>query len=210
VVLRAIATYNDQSLDISHADVQAPEERTSETREEVDGSEDVGSSKGELKNSGLLTPGSAERSPFPNSESEGRKYDAVGMGLPQSTRKHPIRMGSAFYAETPRVGVEAEEEGNAFEREFGRVDGEEDEEGLMGRKKGGVGGKSEDVDEKVDGKGGGGVSGGFEKWKKQMGRLFVPKWRRTVILMWIIWGSMSLGEYTYEMLALLLCRADLN
>jgi hypothetical protein len=25
----------------------------------------------------------------------------------------------------------------------------------------------------------------------QMAKLFAPKWRRTVILMWIIWGSMS-------------------
>merc|ERR1711879_1128619 len=31
----------------------------------------------------------------------------------------------------------------------------------------------------------------WDSWVKQIGRLFVPQWRRTVILMWIIWGSMS-------------------
>jgi len=30
-------------------------------------------------------------------------------------------------------------------------------------------------------------------WKDQMGRLFVPQWRRTVLLMWVIWGCMSFG-----------------
>jgi hypothetical protein len=33
----------------------------------------------------------------------------------------------------------------------------------------------------------------WDSWVKQIGRLFVPQWRRTVILMWIIWGSMSFG-----------------
>lgn len=33
----------------------------------------------------------------------------------------------------------------------------------------------------------------LHKWIAQVARLFTPKWRRTVILMWIIWGAMSLG-----------------
>ncbi|KAL1408359.1 hypothetical protein Q8F55_005168 [Vanrija albida] len=33
----------------------------------------------------------------------------------------------------------------------------------------------------------------LHKWIAQVARLFTPKWRRTVILMWIIWGAMSLA-----------------
>jgi len=47
------------------------------------------------------------------------------------------------------------------------------------------------VEERGDGYEKDGMSSGFTKWKIQMGKLFVPKWRRTVILMWMIWGSMS-------------------
>jgi hypothetical protein len=35
------------------------------------------------------------------------------------------------------------------------------------------------------------VRGWMNGWSVQMGKLFAPRWRRTVILMWIIWGSMS-------------------
>lgn len=31
-------------------------------------------------------------------------------------------------------------------------------------------------------------------WRKQMAKLFSPRWRRTVILMWIIWGLMAFGK----------------
>lgn len=44
----------------------------------------------------------------------------------------------------------------------------------------------------------GGTSGRFgwwHSWLKQMGRLFSPKWRRTVTLMWIIWAGMAFGEF---------------
>lgn len=41
----------------------------------------------------------------------------------------------------------------------------------------------------------------FHSWKAQMGRLFSPKWRRTVILMWIIWGAMAFGEQAVPCLA---------
>lgn len=33
-------------------------------------------------------------------------------------------------------------------------------------------------------------------WRKQMAKLFSPRWRRTVILMWIIWGLMAFGGFT--------------
>jgi hypothetical protein len=33
-------------------------------------------------------------------------------------------------------------------------------------------------------------------WIKQMRKLFSPKWRRTVIFMWIIWGALAFGELT--------------
>lgn len=36
----------------------------------------------------------------------------------------------------------------------------------------------------------------FWAWWRQMCKLFSPKWRRTVILMWIIWGAMAFGEWT--------------
>jgi hypothetical protein len=31
-------------------------------------------------------------------------------------------------------------------------------------------------------------------WVRQMGKLFSPKWRRTVVLVWIIWAAMAFGE----------------
>jgi hypothetical protein len=34
----------------------------------------------------------------------------------------------------------------------------------------------------------------WDSWIRQMSKLFVPQWRRTVLLMWVIWGSMSFGE----------------
>lgn len=34
----------------------------------------------------------------------------------------------------------------------------------------------------------------LSEWNMKMAQLFSPKWRRTVILMWMIWGSMSFGE----------------
>jgi hypothetical protein len=37
----------------------------------------------------------------------------------------------------------------------------------------------------------------WDSWVKQISRLFVPQWRRTVILMWIIWGSMSFGTWPH-------------
>ncbi len=32
-----------------------------------------------------------------------------------------------------------------------------------------------------------------QAWYDRMAMLFVPRWRRTTVLMWIIWGAMSLG-----------------
>lgn len=40
------------------------------------------------------------------------------------------------------------------------------------------------------------ASGWLSEWNKKMAQLFSPKWRRTVILMWLIWGAMSFGEST--------------
>lgn len=34
----------------------------------------------------------------------------------------------------------------------------------------------------------------LSEWNKKMAQLFSPKWRRTVIIMWLIWGSMSFGK----------------
>ncbi len=35
-------------------------------------------------------------------------------------------------------------------------------------------------------------------WQKQMAKLFSPRWRRTVILMWIIWGLMAFGKQSLK------------
>lgn len=37
----------------------------------------------------------------------------------------------------------------------------------------------------------GAIQSWLRGWSVQMGKLFAPRWRRTVILMWIIWGAMA-------------------
>ncbi len=183
MVLRAIATFNDQSLDIHEADVQADEEEK------------------DKKNSELPSPNpqdpSAGRSPLPRysatlEDGEGStpgsrtRYDSVGIGPPPPQRKGPLRAGSAFYTITP-APVELP---NAFDESFGHAAEDQEEDGLMNGHA-----VMREVTEKV--RAGDGRSEGtwWDTWLEQLSKLFVPQWRRTVVLMWIIWGSMSFCEY---------------
>jgi hypothetical protein len=192
IALQAIATYNDLPMDISPedvqgADTQAPQPESVTMRDK--------------KNSELPTPdplfdGESERSPLPDfgdgssggehsrsgSRASGRRYDSMGIGPAPPPRPTALRTGSAFYAPTP--GVEDVEDGLARARLS-----HEEEEGLM---------DNEAVSSEKRGWRDWGQDRNWmswwDSWVKQISRLFVPQWRRTVILMWIIWGSMSFGQ----------------
>ncbi|WVR04249.1 hypothetical protein IAU60_001249 [Kwoniella sp. DSM 27419] len=189
VALQAIATYNSHSMDIQAVDVQAVENGPVETK---------GTRIRDKKDSELPTPDANEteglalpRFSADRTTPEGLRYGGIGQNPPvqPSARKHPIRTESAFYA-TP-----GPEEENTFEVSFGSA-AEQEGEGL-------VSGVRRDNDEAVEGaddKDEEGESGWrerplewWESWIRQMRKLFAPRWRRTVILMWIIWGSMSLA-----------------
>lgn len=181
VVLQAIATFNNRDVDIQPADVQAIEIAPDADRGERD-----------KKHSELPSPSLndhrlyAERNPLPRHSPEGdddgtpnsrTMYDSVGLGPPPVPRQHPIRTGSAFYTIPPE-----EEQSNRFDASFGDA---MEEDALMD------GGpvkreRMEMLEAKVVGE-----RGSLRRWKQQMGKLFVPQWRRTVVLMWIIWGAMS-------------------
>lgn len=208
IALQAIATYNDRTMDIAPEDVQGGD--AEQPAESV--------AMRDKKNSELPTPdpifdGDDERSPLPDvgnrssgaddsasggsglsrSGSRGSappRYDAVGMGPAPPKRREPIRTGSAFYAPAP--GAENLEDGLATHLRNSLEEGDEEGEGLM----------NGDAERSSSGaKRRGWRSWGrdrnwmswWDSWVRQISRLFVPQWRRTVILMWIIWGSMSFG-----------------
>ena len=212
LVLRAIATYNDNEIPIHAADVQADAEHGEVPREA-----DLENDK---KNSELPTPTlpsppmNDERSPLPqflaadpetsrlssdNSNSRpssrsSRNYDALGQGAPPPAPKRPIRMGSAFYRDTS-LTLEPD---NHFEESFGEAvengDADDEHTNSNGDAAGGsllrrpseksLGGRKSLRSQ---------ASSGLDGWKRQMKKLFAPQWRRTVILMWIIWASMAFG-----------------
>ena len=185
MVLRAIATYNDAPIDIHAVDVQSAEE------------------EGDKKTSELPTPNLAlptgERSPLPRystsmDDGEGSTpgsrthYDSVGIGPPPPPRKQPLRMGSAFYSATPAPS----ELLNTFDESFAHARRQDEEEqGLVEeeaqiKQEMGQPRRSSDV-----------RGSWWETWIEQLSKLFVPQWRRTVILMWIIWGLMSFCKCRY-------------
>ena len=203
IALQAIATYNDRPMDISSEDVQGG-----------DASAPSSAPMRDKKNSELPTPdgtyeGEDERSPLPDFEynangsesphsaglsrsgSRGNappRYDAVGMGPAPPKRQEPIRTGSAFYAPTP--GAENLEDGIAAHLRHSLDDGAE-EAGLM------AGEESGDPSEKKGWRDWGRDRmwmSWWDSWVRQMSKLFAPQWRRTVLLMWVIWGSMSFGK----------------
>jgi hypothetical protein len=195
IALQAIATYNDRPMDISSEDVQGGE--SDPAPESVP--------MRDKKNSELPTPdpmyyGESETSPLPDfgdsgsspnisrsgSRASGLRYDAIGNGPAPPPRQTPLRTGSAFYAPTP--GVEDVEDGLA--RQVRRSI--EEEEALMDG--------TQLANEKRGWRDWGrdrNWMSWWDSWVKQISRLFVPQWRRTVILMWIIWGSMSFGTWTH-------------
>lgn len=195
IALQAIATFNDRTMDIAAEDVQGGDSQPPPSLPLRD-----------KKNSELPTPeqsyeGESERSPLPDFEDPGSaglsrsgsrgsappRYDAMGVGPAPPKRQEPIRTGSAFYAQTP--GVEDVEDGLAGHL---RRSVEEEEEGLMnGNARTASGEKRGWRDWGRDKN----WMSWWDSWLQQMGKLFVPQWRRTVLLMWVIWGSMSLGEF---------------
>lgn len=191
IALQAIATYNDRPMDISSEDVQG-----GETKAEPESLPMRDKKNSELPTPDALYDRESERSPLPNyadgsssadvsrsgSRASGTRYDAIGNGPAPPPRPTPLRTGSAFYAPTP--GVEDVEEGlarqvrSSIEEEEALMEGEE--------------GTNEKRGWRDWGRDRNWMSW-WDSWVKQISRLFVPQWRRTVILMWVIWGSMSFG-----------------
>ena len=214
LALRAIAKYNNLTMDITSDDVYFGDAPTAGDRPLVMKSKDKKDS--ELPSpaaedfderqrlpgtTGLSFEGSST-TPTYESVSVGQSpaYDSVGKGMPP--RRQILRTGSAFYAETPME----EGQGNHFERSFMAAatdvveeteeDGPDDRNALLSPALRGsidstsVGGK----EMPARSRGRSGMFAWWFSWMEQLGRLFVPQWRRTVLLMWVIWGSMSFGE----------------
>jgi hypothetical protein len=163
VVLRAIATFNSNSIDIDHEDV-------------IDNSlpgtniPSPSPNSPKLEEEGSLSPTryAANRSALGAGHDRAQSYDATGQHKgPPLTRQSTLRVGSAFYTpldERTDVldGISVEPRHDERVTDHRRPIVRQPEE----------------------------ASGGiFER----LGMLFVPQWRRTTILMWIIWGSMSLA-----------------
>lgn len=214
MVLQAIATYNDQTMDIETADVQSTEHGAqTAVGDTLDKQVELASPLEDLRQNGSH---GGERSPLPLHSPTGpgtgdtsptssvrTKYAAVSIGTPGPLRKHPARTESAFYAETPAsFGVE-NERANEFERSFSQHSptsipiteanhpDQTDEVGLLHERpeaeritRGGVKDRARKP---------AGPFAWWHTWMKQLKKLFAPQWRRTVILMWIIWASMSFG-----------------
>ncbi|WWD21884.1 hypothetical protein CI109_106372 [Kwoniella shandongensis] len=193
VALQHIADYNDRPIDIQHADVQveptSPVEASS-SRKYLPSAEDEGEES--------PLPGLSNGERGDNSADIDTRYGGIGQGPPRTPRKYTIRTGSAFYApSTPGILEQDEEDENRFEEAFAAQREERDR--LLF--------DSETANTEGEGKHLKGEAGGidshdsaswrdkplawWESWREQINKLFVPKWRRTVILMWIIWGSMS-------------------
>ena len=186
IVLQAIANFNAADIDIGCADVVM----TSPTRP-------VTSDK---KNSELPTPVEGEESPLPqytprHSEDSGRPktlYDSVGVG-PAPPPRRAVRYGSAFYAST--VG-----DSPTAERDRGILEEDEGEYARVSTEDGAMDGEAKSIPplqwtsrsswmEKP--------GEWWDRWSDQISKLFVPQWKRTVILMWIIWGSMAFCEHLH-------------
>lgn len=209
VVLKAIAKYNNNIMNISSEDVHSGDAPASGDRPLIMKTKDK-------KDSELPSPateGMDERRRLPETvgtapdgSGSTTMYDSVSLGHAPvhggKNPRHPIRQGSAFYVETPTD----EDHENQFERSFmaarlGSTEVEEDDEEAEGGDRNALLSpglhKSSDPALGVHAPRHTGRSGLFSwwwPWMEQLGRLFVPQWRRTVLLMWVIWGAMSFGE----------------
>lgn len=128
------------------------------------------------------------------------KYDSVGIGPPPN-KKYPVRTASTFYTPS-QAGSPNEFMNNRFEESFSRATPiQEESEGLVSRD------EREEDDRDIDEEKERYRSSSWmsrpgewwSSWKDQISKLFVPQWRRTVILMWIIWGSMSFCEPLFSL-----------
>lgn len=170
LALQTIADFNDHTINIQRADVQSRE-------------------------CSAIEP-STRRSSFasPSRDEEGISYGGVESDTERKMKNQPVRSGSSFYKE---------DEDDMFERSFIPTEGqiEEEREGLME----GESVDNDEVDADMSSRSNDRFKAQIDGWKKapvvwwkswiaQMAKLFVPQWRRTVILMWIIWGSMSYGK----------------
>lgn len=211
IALQAIATYNDRPMDISSEDVQGGEapmspsvamrDKKNSELPTPDGTYEMGDERSplpdfEYHSNGAESPHSAGLSRTGSRSTAPPRYDAVGMGPAPPKRHEPIRTGSAFYAPTP--GAENLEDGIATHLRQS-LDNAAEEEGLMaGDGAGsGSGARSEKKGWRDWGRDRNWMSW-WDSWIKQMSKLFVPQWRRTVLLMWVIWGSMSFGELLFR------------
>ncbi|WVQ75341.1 hypothetical protein IAR50_004960 [Cryptococcus sp. DSM 104548] len=163
LALQTIADFNDHSINIQHADVQSNEPSAAEpsTRR---------ASLMGARGDGVDT-------------SPGMEQDYGGVGQGPERKGIPLQTATSFY-KTPGA-VEREESQNLFDQSFHESLSEEnrallDEESEETKRESpGLGGWTEKPKD------------WWMSWVGQMRKLFVPKWRKTVILMWIIWGSMS-------------------
>jgi hypothetical protein len=213
VVLRAIAKYNDNIMTISAEDVHFGDAPAAGGRPLIMKSKDKKDSElpspaGEGFDERQLLPETAGLSPdgsspavmYDSVTAEPISHDTIGKGLPPR-RIAPMRTGSAFYAETPAdEGTE-----NHFERAFaagakGSMIGVDEARSalLSPTLQRGLETQLPIAGESLSRKGSrGGVFAWWFSWMDQLRRLFVPRWRRTVLLMWVIWGAMSFGTSTY-------------
>lgn len=218
VALRSIATYNAHTIDITPADVLMPHASPSQSMSQRSLARDKKNSElpSPSHEADELSPvGSAVGLPryretddnASSGPSSRTLYDSVGLGPAPPPRKSPIRLGSAFYSAS-HAGSPLDTTTNAFERSFADAairsgqsvdeeagegapdEAEADVEGALLPEKSTVGQRAGREARKV-GRWARKPTEWWRSWMTQMAKLFVPKWRRTVILMWIIWGSMS-------------------
>lgn len=209
VVLQSIATFNDRELCIQPIDVSAEPATGDKLSPGEDGGE---SSPLPLYSSTAMLSGSEADHGRDSSRGSGMSnslYESLGNGPPPPPRKGPIRNGSAFYT-VSNAGSPVDTLGhNAFDESFARA--------ARSDRRSSDRAESEEEDDELDKErpamrsrlSSRGpqprsawsirdlpafVAESWRGWTAQMARLFVPQWRRTVILMWIIWGCMSLGK----------------
>lgn len=218
VVLRSIATFNDRELCIQPIDVSAePAAGDKLSPPEIGGE----SSPLPLYSSTAMLDGGDVDHGRESSRGSGMSnslYESLGNGPPPPPRTKPIRNGSAFYT-VSSMGSPADALGhNAFDESFARAArAERQSSELAEREDEDEEDENENEDDQLDkerptirtrtsSRGPRSQAGwsirnlpvlvadSWRGWTAQIARLFVPQWRRTVILMWIIWGCMSLGE----------------
>ncbi|ODN74810.1 hypothetical protein L202_07125 [Cryptococcus amylolentus CBS 6039] len=170
LALQTIADFNDHSISIQHADVQSNEPSAAEPSTRRPSFMGLGGEGGGAGEGG----------------SPGAEQDYGGVGMGPERKGIPLQTATSFY-KTPGT-VDIEESRNLFDQSFHESISEENR-ALLNE------GSEEPAMKRESASGGGGWTekprDWWMSWVGQMQKLFVPQWRKTVILMWIIWGSMS-------------------